>query len=306
MSKINTIVVSGGTHGNELTGVRLVSKWQNNPECYNNLCPSAKVDLVLANPEAVRLNRRYVDHDLNRAFSKVCLETSEDSKLYEFRRAKELNALYGSFCGKKNVDPKVDLLLDIHNTGSNMGMCLILSDRDPFAMRASATLAQEFNNVRIYLQPEERSQSPYFGTIARADICIEIGPQHHGTLNALIFEDSEKLVKRCLELVEEWNRGELQKRSPIKVDVYTQYQDIGYPKPQGFFGTTAISAMIHPDLYGMDFCRLEDGDNLFRTFDGKDIQYHGKSPVYPIFISEPAYYEKDIAMSLTTKTEELW
>ncbi|MBR6833549.1 MAG: aspartoacylase [Fibrobacter sp.] len=295
---INTIVVAGGTHGNERTGVRLVQKWMEHPECYNSLC-SAKVDLVLANPEAVRLNRRYRDHDLNRAFSQVCLDTTVDSKLYEFRRAKELNALYGP----KGAATKTDLLLDVHNTGSNMGNCLILSARDPFTMRASAVLTQEFKNAWIYYQPEERSASPYFGTVAKADVCIEIGPQQHGTLDAAIFEESERLVKRYLELAEEWNRGELQKRAPIKVEVYTQFKDLGYPKPQG---GGAIQAMIHPDLMGRDYRELNDGDKLFRTFDGEDILYHGESPVYPIFISEPAYYEKDIAMSLTVKSVEEW
>ncbi len=298
MSLINTIVVAGGTHGNERTGVRLVQKWMEHPECYNSLC-SAKVDLVLANPEATRLNRRYRDHDLNRAFSQVCLDVTMDSKLYEFRRAKELNALYGP----KGAATKTDLLLDVHNTGSNMGNCLILSARDPFTMRASAVLTQEFKNAWIYYQPEERSASPYFGTVAKADVCIEIGPQQHGTLDAAIFEQTERLVKRYLELAEEWNRGELQKRAPIKVDVYTQFKDLGYPKPQG---GGAIQAMIHPELLGKDYRELKDGDKLFRTFDGEDILYHGESPVYPIFISEPAYYEKDIAMSLTTKTVEEW
>lgn len=298
MSLINTIVVAGGTHGNERTGVRLVQKWMEHPECYNSLC-SAKVDLVLANPEAVRLNRRYRDHDLNRAFSQVCLDTTVDSKLYEFRRAKELNALYGP----KGAATKTDLLLDVHNTGSNMGYCLILSARDPFTMRASAVLTQEFKDAWIYYQPEERSASPYFGTVAKADVCIEIGPQQHGTLDAAIFEESERLVKRYLELAEEWNRGELQKRAPIKVDVYTQFKDLGYPKPQG---GGPIQAMIHPELMGRDYRELKDGDKLFRTFDGEDILYHGESPVYPIFISEPAYYEKDIAMSLTVKSVEEW
>lgn len=299
MSLINTIVVSGGTHGNERTGVRLVQKWMDNPECYNNLCKSAKVELVLANPEAIRLNRRYRDHDLNRAFSQTCLDMNGTPQQYEFRRSKELNEVYGP----KGPDTKTDLILDVHNTGSNMGMCLILSDRDPFCMRASAVLTQEFSDAWIYYQPEERSASPYFGTVAKADICVEIGPQQHGTLDAAIFERSEKLVQRYLELAEEWNRGELQKRPPIKVDVYTQFKDIGYPKPQG---GGAIQAMIHPNLMGHDYCELKDGDKLFRTFDGKDILYHGESPVYPIFISEPAYYEKDIAMSLTTKTVEEW
>ena len=298
MSLINTIVVAGGTHVNERTGVRLVQKWMEHPECYNSLC-SAKVDLVLSNPEAVRLNRRYRDFDLNRAFSQTCLDVTETPQQYEFRRAKELDALYGP----KGAATKTDLLLDVHNTGSNMGNCLILSARDPFTMRASAVLTQEFDDAWIYYQPEERSASPYFGTVAKADVCIEIGPQQHGTLDAAIFEETERLVKRYLELAEEWNRGELQKRAPIKVDVYTQFKDLGYPKPQG---GGAIQAMIHPELLGKDYRELKSGDKLFRTFDGKDILYEGESPVYPIFISEPAYYEKDIVMSLTVKSVEEW
>lgn len=298
MNEIKSIVVAGGTHGNERTGVSLVQKWMAHPECYRDLCKSANVELVLSNPEAMRLNRRYRDHDLNRAFSQTCLDSEIGGGLYEFRRARELNKLYGP----KGENTRTDLLLDVHNTGSNMGMCLILSARDPFCMRASAVLTQEFEDAWIYYQPEERSASPYFGTVAKADICIEIGPQHHGTLNAAIFERSEKLVKRYLELAEEWNRGELQKRPLVKVDVYTQLRDLGYPKPQG---GGPIQAMIHPDLDHHDYCELKDGDKLFRTFDGEDILYHGET-VHPIFINEPAYYEKDIAMSLTVKTEEQW
>jgi len=302
MCKINTIVVAGGTHGNERTGVSLVEKWLAHPECYDSLCKSAKVDIVLANPEAVRINRRYRDYDLNRAFSQTCLDVTVEPAQYEFRRARELNRMYGP----KGADTRTDLILDVHNTGANMGYCLILSTRDPFTMKASAVLTQEFEDAWIYYQPEERSASPYFGTVAKADVCIEIGPQQHGTLNAEIFERSEKLVKRYLELAEEWNRGELQKREPIQVEVYTQLRDLGYPKPQG---GGAIQAMIHPELDGHDYRELKKGDKLFRTFDGKDILFEGEPDgrsVYPIFINEPAYYEKDIAMSLTVKTVEKW
>ena len=299
---INTIVVAGGTHGNERTGVSLGKKWMDKPECYKSLCPSANVDLVLCNPEAVRLNRRYRDFDLNRAFSQACLDVTAEPMQYEFRRARELNGIYGP----KGANTRTDLILDVHNTGSNMGYCLILSARDPFTMKASAVLTQEFEDTWIYYQPEERSASPYFGTVAKADVCIEIGPQQHGTLNAAIFERSEKIVKRYLELAEEWNRGELQKREPIQVEVYTQFRDLGYPKPQG---GGAIQAMIHPDLDGRDYRELKKGDKLFRTFDGEDVLFEGEPdgrPVYPIFINEPAYYEKDIAMSLTVKTVEKW
>ncbi|MCF0223358.1 MAG: aspartoacylase [Fibrobacter sp.] len=290
--KIRSIVVAGGTHGNERTGVSLVRKWMMYPECYKELCPSARVQLVLSNPEAERLNRRYRDYDLNRAFSKTCLNAQLDT--YEFLRARELNEKFGP----KGESTQTDLLLDVHNTGANMGYCLILSEKSPFCMRASAVLTQEFENTHIYFQPEERSQSPYFGTIAKADICIEIGPQQHGTLDAEVFEASEKIVKRYLQLVEAWNRGELQDGPKIQVEVYTQLKDLGYPKD--------YPAMIHPNLQGHDYCELNEGNPLFRTFDGKDILYKGQSPVYPIFINEPAYYEKNIAMSLTTKTVEEW
>jgi succinylglutamate desuccinylase len=303
MSLIDNIVVSGGTHGNERTGVCLVKKWMENPACYESLCKSARVELVLANPEAVRLNRRYRDFDMNRAFSQTCLDVSAEPQQYEFRRARELNRIYGP----KGPDTKTDLILDVHNTGSNMGLCLILSTRDPFTMKASAVLTQEFDDAWIYYQPEERSASPYFGTVAKADVCIEIGPQQHGTLDARLFERTEKLVKRYLELAEEWNRGELQKRPPIPVKVYTQLRDLGYPKA---WAGAPIEAMIHPDLLGRDYRELRKGDKLFRTFDGKDILYEGEADgresVWPIFINEPAYYEKDIAMSLTVKSVEMW
>ena len=188
-----------------------------------------------------------------------------------------------------------------------MGLCLILSAHDPFTMKASAVLTQEFDDAWIYYQPEERSASPYFGTVAKADVCIEIGPQQHGTLDARLFERTEKLVKRYLELADEWNRGELQKRAPIQVEVYTQLRDFGYPKS---WAGAPIEAMIHPDLLGRDYRELRKVDKLFRTFDGKDILYEGEADgresVWPIFINEPAYYEKDIAMSLTVKSVEMW
>ena len=124
---------------------------------------------------------------------------------------------------------------------------------------------------------------------------------------ARLFEKAEKLVKRYLELADEWNRGELQNRAPVQVEVYTQLRDLGYPKA---WAGAPIEAMIHPDLLGADYRELKKGDKVFRTFDGKDILYEGEADgresVWPIFINEPAYYEKDIAMSLTVKSVEMW
>lgn len=297
MRKIENIVVSGGTHGNELTGIQLISKWSKNPSIYSARCPSAQIFLQLTNPEAVSVCRRYVDLDLNRSFADRLLAL-EAPEAYEIRRAKELNERFGP----KGPDTKTDLIIDVHNTTSNMGVCLILSAKDPFTMRASAELVHEFPNAFIYYQPEERGESPYFGTIARADICLEVGPQPHGSLDASLFAETEQVVLRYLELAEEWNAGILQAKPKKSVKVYTQFRDIDYLRePSG-----EISAMVHPSFRNGDYRELKPGEALFRTFDGKDVPYSGDRTVHPIFIDESAYYEKKLAMSLTTLSTEEW
>ncbi len=296
MQVLKNILIVGGTHGNELTGVKFVEKWGIRSEEIQALCPGAQVKFLLANPEAVLLCRRYKDKDLNRSFSGESLASAEP--VYEIQRAKEINALYG----EKGEKTKTDFIFDIHNTEANMGFCLILSARDPFAMRASAELTHEFPKTRIYYQPEPRAASPYLGTIAKADICLEAGPQSHGTIQAELFETTEKMLLRYLELAELWNQGILQTMPLRKVEVYTQFRDVDFIRDAG----GRIQTMIHPSLQNRDFEELRPGAPLFRTFDGKDIPYQGAHSVFPIFINEAAYYEKGIAMSLTLKTEEFW
>lgn len=43
---------------------------------------------------------------------------------------------------------------------------------------------------------------------------------------------------------------------------------------------------------------------MFQTFDGKTIYYQGPGTVYPTFINEAAYYEKQQAF-VTTRRETL-
>jgi len=272
MRLFNKIVVCGGTHGNELTGVYLAKKhgW------------------LLANPAAAAICRRYVERDLNRCFALSDLNSSEN--VLELNRAREINALLG----KKGSENAPDLILDIHNTTANMGITLILSSDDPALMQMSAIIASEFSNVHIYLQPEKREESPYLGTIAKTDVCIEAGPQAHGTLDAEIFFKVERVVLRFLELAEAWNNGALPKIS--NVEIFTEKRSIDYPRDS----SGNITAIIHPALQGKDFCELKSGMPVFMGFDGKEILWHGET-CYPAFINEAAYYEKGIAMSLAER-----
>ena len=271
METINNIVICGGTHGNELTGVYLAKKH----------------NWLLANPEAAAACRRYITRDLNRCFALSELESSENN-IGELARAREINALLG----KKGTETAPDLILDIHNTTANMGVTLILNSKDQALLNISAIIAKEFKDVHIYLQPENRNESPYLGTIARKDICIEAGPQPHGTLNAELFLKVESIVFRILEL----SKGNLPKAN--NVEVFTETRSIDYPRDkQG-----NITAMIHPALQGKDFCELKAGMPVFMSFDGKEILWEGET-CYPAFINEASYYENGIAMSLTELLE---
>lgn len=53
-----------------------------------------------------------------------------------------------------------------------------------------------------------------------------------------------------------------------------------------------------------DWEPLNPGDPMFQTFDGKTIHYQGSGAVYPTFINEAAYYEKQQAF-VTTRRETL-
>ena len=90
---IKNIAITGGTHGNELTGLyieKLIRDKQLNVQHQ-----SFKVDTLLANPDAIVNNVRFMEADLNRQFGKKqqlfpnCKESKIAQKLqlkYENKR----------------------------------------------------------------------------------------------------------------------------------------------------------------------------------------------------------------------------
>lgn len=64
---IKKIAIFGGTHGNELTGVFLVTHWlKNGAEIQRK---GLEVKPFITNPRAVEKCARYIDCDLNRVFN---------------------------------------------------------------------------------------------------------------------------------------------------------------------------------------------------------------------------------------------
>ena len=87
------ILVIGGMHGNEMLGIDLVKSLQENP--------LENIDSVLANEEAIKIDKRFVKQDLNRSFPGV-----QSGTMYEQRRPVELLKLCKDY----------DIVFDFHNT----------------------------------------------------------------------------------------------------------------------------------------------------------------------------------------------
>lgn len=280
------VVIVGGTHGNELSGVYLHRLWQHPPAQWQNY--PFQIETYLANPGAVKANRRYLDQDLNRSFLKADL-ANLDLTAYETQRAKVLAQQFQD----------ADLLFDLHNTTANMGITLIFSSPesldDPLIQQLCLFLTRE-HQVHIYNHPVSAESNPYLPSVARREVTVEVGPLAHGTLNADLFFKTRQMMLDALDFVAQWQGGQIQPQTG-QLTIYEHLDNVDYPRSEDGY----LAGMVHPDLQGRDFCELKSGDPLFIDFDGKPIAYTGSDSVWPVFINEQAYYEKHFAMSLCQK-----
>ncbi|XP_039623581.1 N-acyl-aromatic-L-amino acid amidohydrolase (carboxylate-forming)-like isoform X2 [Polypterus senegalus] len=160
---LSRVVVTGGTHGDELAGVYLVQKGLvKQPEFLHRETFTAQA--IVANPEASRKSCRFVDTDLNRCFTFESLSSSTaNSSSYEIRRAKELNHLLGP----KGSNEAVDFICDLHTTTANMGTCIIVdSEKDYLSCQAAHYLKEVSTHpCRILLM---KSGTPTFSMMSLA------------------------------------------------------------------------------------------------------------------------------------------
>lgn len=284
--------VTGGTHGNELSGVYIVREMQKQSL---NQGGSLSVNTLLSNPRAIEVCRRYVEQDLNRCFTDALLSTPlTDSSPYELRRAHELNAQLGP----KGSEQAVDLLCDLHNTTSNMGLCLIVDSVDWIILHIVKYIQIKMPSapVSVLLLNHSTSEAYSVESVAKHGFAIEVGPQPHGVLRADIYNMMKEAVDHTLQWLNKFNAGSIFEGGDIEAFVWEKSLD--YPRDPE---TRELTAAIHPQLQDNDFTLLRPGDPIFMSFSGEAVKYEGEE-LYPFFINECAYYEKKIAFNLAKKT----
>ena len=290
MKQVKKIAIIGGTHGNELTGVHLIQKFKMAPHLVKR--ESFETLVMHSNEKAIQACRRYIEKDLNRCFSiKGLADLSQNS--YEDLLAKALNQKLGP---KGSSTPKMDFIVDLHSTTSNMGLSVIIDNENELTWQVVAYLQQKMPQVKIFKWHGDTEETSFLHTVAPNGFAIEVGAVPQGVLRADLFFETEKLLSHLLDFFELLNCGKLKKFTET-VEVYSNKCLVDFPRDK----EGNITAMVHPDLQDTHYQMVQKGDPLFLSFEGEPIVYEQEETVYAVFVNEAAYYEKGFAMCLSRK-----
>ncbi|MFS1876275.1 aspartoacylase [Enterovibrio norvegicus] len=291
MSTFNRVAIVGGTHGNEFSGIYLLKKWQASPALISR--SSFETETLFANPNGFRDNKRYLDVDLNRQFLPADLANMELSN-YEQSRAKVINAQLGP---KGNA--RTDLVIDLHNTTSNMGPTIILLKADAFNTQLAAYVSSRMANAVILFEDHCSMEEHYFlCSIADQGIIVEIGPQPQSVVRQDVLDWMDEMTTHILDFVELFNKNEVPEL-PATVSAYRYEETLKLPEIED----GERLGMVHKNVQDADFTVLRNGDPIFTLFDGTEVCWEGDYDAYPHFINEAAYYDNNLAMSLGKKVE---
>ena len=325
---IRSVVVVGGTHGNEYTGVWCIKELEQ-PSVYKRVSkrfPSLAISTLMGNPEAHLANKRFVDTDLNREFTTEKLREKAKMPLealsLEARRAQEINSILGP-----KTDPQTDVVVDLHTTTTNMGITIIISEKDSLMAQAAAyvlhkckknpiksntktgpTQVSEETRIVMHSIPN-RDNRPNLSSVGRHGFTIEVGPVPQGVVRHDAVEKTNQALESFFEFLERHNQSQKSEESLVQ-QIKKWYPNGRVPcyrsaqakKPGEMSGKIRWpcadhnpnfpAVLVHKSLQDQDFCLLRTGDPLFVALDGTVIPYDGShgEGVYLMFVNEGGYY----------------
>ncbi len=161
-----TVLILGGTHGNEETGVALVKQLLQEFEAGTCTLSAGTVLLGIGNPEAVALKVRGVEgRDLNRYFTPAHLIDNFDGSETE-ARAQEL----------VKICDQADVLIDIHST-NKPSIPFICSRSDAAHERVYRWFSYStiLSDPDYVLAGEPATIDDYMNTQGKVGMCVETG-----------------------------------------------------------------------------------------------------------------------------------
>jgi succinylglutamate desuccinylase len=269
------VIIFGGTHGNEWTGVAVV---KNYAESLKEEFKDLDLTFILANPIAHELNQRFKDEDLNRAFQYL---QEDRPHSFENQRARELKDL---------ITKGPCFIIDLHTTTSNMGKTLIISHDHSLNFQISNEVLKKVSETRVILSPDPHRK--YLASKSETGLMIEVGPIANGVIDASVLEDTIEILKEILSSL-----STPPTLTSGSLEIYEEIEDVFYPQND----VGELKAFVHKDFQGKDFIPVKGKYIPFRSFQNEDITLKTEETLFPIFINEAAYYPKGLAYTLCRK-----
>jgi succinylglutamate desuccinylase len=270
------VAVCGGTHGNELAGPWVVKLLGANPPefAYEGL----DVFGVVTNPRAVERCARFIDSDLNRAF------TGEPAPGYEAQRAEEL---------RNGALSDVDFVIDLHTSTSDVGLMVCMPVHNSLSTQCAVHAvcpahAEPVGKVFVERQLGTGAATPGSGALcttgARGGIELEVGPVAHGVLQQRIVRKMTGALHRTLQYLSAVARGVVVSPPRQLPEAYIFMKKLRWSRA----GDGTPLEMVAPAL--QNFTALRLGDPVFVGGpDGDTCASASEENLVPVFVHEAAY-----------------
>ena len=126
------IILIGGLHGNELTGIKAIERVFKKIED-DKLEIRGKIIGLKGNKKAIEKIERYIDYDLNRCWTEEHIQHLSNSH-YVFAEDEEVLELNNFFDGLSSYEATQRVCVDLHTTSSDNGNFIVvpeLTSNDP-------------------------------------------------------------------------------------------------------------------------------------------------------------------------------
>ena len=281
---LKKILIISGTHGNEINPVWAINQFKKQLKTIDK---KIEYKFIIGNPLAYERGLRYIDDDLNRSFNSI--KKTFDKSSYEINRAKFLVEKFGV-----NGSEPCDVAIDLHTTTANMGTSIVMYGRRRKDFCLAALLQHKFG-LPIYLHEKDEKQTGFLVEAWPCGLVIEIGSVAQNYYDPKTINKFLVIISSLRDEINKLKNNQI--KLPKDLTVHIHQGSIDYPREIN----GNINALIHPKRMNQDWKPIQMGDPLFMDILGNTKTYSGEDTIWPVFIGEVAYKEKNIAMSYTKK-----
>lgn len=176
-----SVLIIGGTHGNERTGIEVVQQLREDFRSGKRSVPNGKLTLILANQMAIAQNVRAIDgRDMNRRYSVAALATDDGS--YEYQRTRTVASYVQN----------ADVVIDIH--AMNVPSIPFVASKNDDAHRS---VFRWFSPKNVIADPRyifgggvPVATDEYADSLGKVGLCFEAGWVGDATIFPAIMEST--------------------------------------------------------------------------------------------------------------------